>query len=132
MPNIKYMVRSWCNKLRNKDVICLQVIKVNEYHTFNILKFVWDKAKCLYLGYQRGKGGVVLLINPKWVEKIVSNFYSPCHRTIGEIFNINNTFVGIYNIYTSNDYREISLLWDWLVDNLLESNWIFMGDLNMI
>lgn len=63
MPDRKYIVRIWCNKIINKDIIFLQKIKTTGYHAYNTLKFISDKASFLYLGHQTGKGGVAFLIN---------------------------------------------------------------------
>lgn len=132
MPDRKYAIRSWCNKLKSKDIICLQEIKTIGYHAFNTLKFIWDKATCLYSGHQRGKGGVALLINLGWMSYIIEHNFSPSHRAIWVIFNINGVKVGICNIYAPNDYRARESLWDWLAINLPDANWIVLGDFNMV
>lgn len=74
----------------------------------------------------------VMFFNPKFMDNILSHFYSPCYRANWAIFDINNTSVGVKKIYALNDYRERALLWEWLSNNLPNSNWIFMGDFNMI
>ena len=77
IPDRKYVVRSWCNKLKHKNIICLQEIKTMGYHAYNTLKFIWDKATCFFSGHQRGKGGVALLISPCWMSNIIEHDFHP-------------------------------------------------------
>ena len=61
MPDRKYLVRRWCNRLDTKDIICLQEIKVVGFQDHSILKFLWDKAVVFNSNHERGKGGVAIL-----------------------------------------------------------------------
>lgn len=65
MLDRKYLARIWCNKLKDKDFIFLQVIKVVGFQAYYILKFLWDKSVGFHSNHKRGKGEVAILINPK-------------------------------------------------------------------
>ena len=78
MPDRKFLVRRWCNKLKDKDIICLQEIKVVGFQAYSMMKFLWDKAIGFHSNHERGKGGVALLIHPKWESYIDSHGCSEC------------------------------------------------------
>ena len=113
MPNRKYLVRRWCNKLKDKDFICLQEIKVVGFQAYSILKFLWDKSIGFHSNHERGKGGVAILICPKWESFIVSHGCSMCQRVIWVIVKQGESFFSICNMCASNNYRERENLWEW-------------------
>lgn len=55
MGNRKYIVRDWCRKLKGKDIICLQEIKVIGFQAPNTMKFIWNQAMCFVTDHERGK-----------------------------------------------------------------------------
>lgn len=132
MPDRKYLVRRWCNRLDTKDIICLQEIKVVGFQAHSILKFLWDKAVGFHSNHERGKGGVAILVNPKWESHIVEHGYSPCQRIIWVSLKRDEIVYGICNVYASNNYRERAELWDWCCSNLPKIHWVFVGDFNMV
>lgn len=90
-----------------KDVIYLQEVKATIFQASSIMKFIWDQDTCFVFYYEKGKGGVSMLIGPKWSDKITSHGDSPCHRAYSVTFKVLYRLIGIYNIYVANDYREI-------------------------
>ena len=44
MADRKYIVGKWCTKLKDKDIVYLQEIKVVGFQASYINKFLWDKA----------------------------------------------------------------------------------------
>lgn len=70
MSKRKYLVRNWCNQIKDKDIICLQEIKVTGFQASCMVRFVWDKAIGFHSNHKTGKGGVAILVGPKWVDAI--------------------------------------------------------------
>lgn len=102
------------------------------YHAYDTLRFIWDKAICLYTNHGRRKGGTSFLINHVWVDRIIGDGTSPCQRAQWVLFKHVNKCFGICNLYDANEYKNRALFWDWLSSNLPKVNWIFIGDFNMI
>jgi exonuclease III len=78
MGERKYLVRKWCNNLPTKDIACLQEIKAIGFQAVCMSKFLWDKATSFHSEHDKGKGGVVILVGPKWAENILQHGCSPC------------------------------------------------------
>ena len=64
MTDRRYIVRKWCNKLRDKDIVCLQEIKVVDFQASYINKFLWDKAIGFHSKHEKFKGGMAMLMGP--------------------------------------------------------------------
>ena len=60
----RYIIRKWCNKLRDKDIVCLQEIKVVDFQASYINKFLWDKAIGFHSEHEKVKGGMAILMGP--------------------------------------------------------------------
>ena len=71
MADRKYIVRKWCNKLKDKDIVCLQEIKVVSFQSSYINKKLWDEALGFHSEHEKGKGGVTMLVELKWVDSIL-------------------------------------------------------------
>ena len=95
------------------------------------LNFIWKDAIKFYSSHVRGKGGIVVLVNPKWGKLITNNGVSPCQRAIWFTMNINNNQIGIFSIYAPNDTKDRISLWNWL-SALPNIPWFFGGDFNMV
>ena len=132
MPDRKFLVRRWCNKLKDKDIICLQEIKVVGFQAYSMMKFLWDKAIGFHSNHERGKGGVAFLIHPKWESYIDSHGCSECQRVIWVVIKQGESVFGVCNVYASNNYRERSELWEWCCVHLPKIPWVFVGDFNMV
>ena len=65
MPNRKFLVRRWCNKLKDKDIICLKEIKVVRFQAYSMMEFLWDKAIGFHSNHERWKGGIGFAYSPK-------------------------------------------------------------------
>ena len=130
-PDRKYVVKKFISNIRNLDLIMLQEVKAIGFCLESNLNFIWKDAVKIHTNHPQGKGGVVMLLNPKWGLRIKSHGISPCNRAIWLILEINNRQFGICVVYASNDYSERASFWSWL--NLLpDVLWVFGGDFNMI
>lgn len=95
MSDRKYMVRKWCNNLKEKDIICLQEIKVVGFQAYTSMKFIWDRAIGFHSNHLRGRGGTAILVGPRWADKINSNGSSPCHRALWVTFKHKDILIGV-------------------------------------
>ena len=118
MADRKYIVRKWCNKLKDKDIVCLQEIKVVSFQDSCINNFSWDKALGFHSKHEKGKGGVAILVGPKWADSILQHGCSRCQRALWVTFKYEEDIIGVCNIYALNDYRERVVIWDWCSSNL--------------
>ena len=132
MNDRKYIVRKWCNKLRDKDTVCLQETKVFNFQASCINKFLWDKAIGFHSEHEKGKGGMEMLVGPKWADSIVQHGCSRCQRALWVTFKTGEDIIGISNICAPNDYKERIVLGEWCSSNLPKASWIFVGVFNMI
>ena len=73
MTDRKYIVRKWCNKLKDKDIVCLQEIKVVIFQASCINNFFGDKPLGFHSEHEKGKGGVAMLVRPKWADSILQH-----------------------------------------------------------
>ncbi|GLJ49275.1 hypothetical protein SUGI_1041170 [Cryptomeria japonica] len=109
----------------------LQEIKAVDFTLYNNLAYIWKDAVKFHTLHTRGKGGVALLVHPKWSSCIIDHGVSPCNRAVWVTIKYNNNSFGICSVYASNDWKERITLWDW-IDNLPDLPWIVGGDFNMI
>ena len=56
MADRKYIVRKWCNKLKDKDIVCLQEIKLVSFQASCINNFLCDKIQGFILRMRKEKG----------------------------------------------------------------------------
>ena len=82
MADRKYIVRKWCNKLKDKDIVCLQEIRVVGFQASCINKFLWDKALGFHSEHEKGKVEMAMLVGPKWVDSILQHGCSRCQRAL--------------------------------------------------
>ena len=62
MSNRKYLVKKQCDNLKDKDIVCLQEIKIVGFQAYTILKFIWDQSIGFYSNHLRGKGDNAILV----------------------------------------------------------------------
>ena len=109
----------------------MQEVKAIGFMLESNLNFIWKDAIKLFTKHDRGRGGIALLINPKWENYISENGCSPCQRAVWCTFQHDDNIFGICSIYALNDPKERSNLWDWLI-SLPDTPWLCGGDFNMI
>lgn len=102
------------------------------FQAYSMMKFLWDKAIGFHSNHERGKGGVVFLIHPKWESYIDSHGCSECQRVIWVVIKQGESVFGVCNVYASNNYRERSELWEWCCVHLPKIPWVVVGDFNMV
>ena len=103
MTGRKYIVRKWCNKLKDKDIVCLQEIKVVNFQASCINKILWDKAIGFHSEHEKGKSRVAILTRPNWAESILQHGCSRCQRELWVTFKYEEDIKGVCNIYAPND-----------------------------
>jgi hypothetical protein len=130
-PDRKYVVRNFISGMKNLDLIMLQEVKATGFCLESNLNFIWKDAVKFHTNHPHGRGGVVILLSPKWGPRIKCHGISPCNRALWLILEINNRQFGICAIYASNDYSERASFWSWL-SLLPDIPWVFGGDFNMI
>lgn len=86
MSDRKYVVRKWCNSIKEKDIIYLQEIKVVGFQAYTMLRFLWDQAILFHSNHERAKGGTAIMVGPKWADKITANGFYPCQRALWVTF----------------------------------------------
>ena len=96
------------------DLFMMQEIKTIGFTLETNLNFIWQDAIKFYSNHIRGKGGIVVLVNPKWGSLITNNGVSPCQRVVWFIMNVNNNPMGFCFIYAPNDTKDRISLWNWL------------------
>lgn len=89
----------------------MQEIKATGFTLETIFNFIWKDAIKFYSNHTRGRGGISLLVNPKWGKLITTNGVSPCQRVVWFIMNIDNNPIGFFSIYASNDTKERISFW---------------------
>lgn len=109
----------------------LQELKGIDFVLDSNLNFIWKDAFKVLSNHSKGKGGVSLLIIPKWSPYITGKGVSPCNMVVWVTMNINSLSFGIFSIYASSDYKERENFWSWLTSlpNIL---WFVGRDFNMI
>lgn len=109
----------------------LQELKSVGFSLDTTLEFIWRDAIKVYTNHPQRKGGVGLLIAPKWTMYLKDKGTSPYNRVAWVTLDIKGSCFGICSIYASNDYKERTSLWNWL-HSLPNIPWIMVGDFNMI
>ncbi|XP_059076993.1 uncharacterized protein LOC131876187 [Cryptomeria japonica] len=127
----KQIVKRFLDSNKDLDFLMLQELKTINFTLDINLNFIWKDSIKIYSKHLGGKGGVGLLINPRWSNHITNKGCSPCNRAVWASINVDNTLIGVCSIYASNDYKERSALWDWIA-SLPNIPWILGGDFNMI
>lgn len=130
-PNRKYIVRRMLNKHKDLDFVMLQEVKASSFSLDVNLTFVWKDTLRICTKHNKGKGGVVILIYPKWKASILCSEISPCNRAVWVSIKDGDSTFGICTVYAPNDYRERADLWQW-ISSLPDIPWIVGGDFNMI
>ncbi|XP_059067540.1 uncharacterized protein LOC131858343 [Cryptomeria japonica] len=116
---------------KNKPVTKKNEIKSTSFTLETNLNYIWNDAIKFFSNHSRGKGGIAVLVNPKWGPLITNHGVSPCQRVVWFTMNINNTHMGFCSIYAPNDPKKRIALWDWLI-TLPDIPWFFGGDFNMV
>ncbi|XP_059066391.1 uncharacterized protein LOC131857706 [Cryptomeria japonica] len=130
-PDRKYVIKKYLDSHPNLDFLMLQEIKAVDFTLHNNLVFLWKDAVKYHTLHSRGRGGVALLVSPKWSNYITNHGISPCNRAVWVTINHNNNCFGICSVYASNAWNERISLWDWIND-LPDLPWIVGGDFNMV
>lgn len=130
-PDRKFVIKKYIDSQISLDFLMLQEIKAVDFTLYNNLAYIWKDAVKFHTLHTRGKGGVALLVHPKWSSCIIDHGVSPCNRAVWVTIKYNNNSFGICSVYASNDWKERITLWDW-IDNLPDLPWIVGGDFNMI
>ena len=106
MDDSKYIVRKWCNKLKDKNIVFLQEIKVVCFQASCINKFLWYKDLGSHYEHEKGKGEVAMLVGPKWADSILQHGCSRCQMTLWVTLKAREDIIGMCNIYALNDYKD--------------------------
>lgn len=130
-PDRKFIIKDFIKSQTNIDMIMLQEIKSTGFNLESNLNFIWRDAIKFSTNHPQGRGGVAILLSPKWGPKIKIFGFSPCNRAIWLIFNHNDMEFGVCSVYAANDYMERSSFWTWLT-SLPDIPWMFGGDFNMV
>lgn len=130
-PDIKRIVKCFLDSHKDLDFLLLEELKYVNFTLETNLNVIWKDSIKFCSSHLKGRGGVSLLVSPRWANFITANGCSPCNRAIQASVNINNTLLGICNIYGSNNYNERIALWDWIA-SLPDIPWIIGGDFNMV
>ena len=130
-PNCKFIVKSFINRLSIPTCLMLQEIKVTSFALDIVLDHIWKDAFKIVSNHPKGKGGVALLLHPRWSNHIYDSGISSCNRVAWVVLKDNNFSFESCLVYASNNYRERSQLWDWMI-SLPNIPWILGGDFNMI
>ncbi len=78
----KYVVKRVLNSFNYVDLFMMQEIKATGFMLDISLNFIWKDAIKFYSSHIKGKGGIVVLVNPKWGKLITNNDVSPYQRTV--------------------------------------------------
>ena len=118
----RIVIKRLINSFQSIDFFMMQKVKAIGFMLESNLNFIQKDAIKLFTKHDRGRGGI---------NYISKNGCSPCQRDIWCTFQQDDNVFGIFSIYASNDPKERSNLWDWLISlpNIL---WLFRGDFNMI
>ena len=81
-PDRKYVVKRVLDSFNSVDLFMMQEIKATGFMLDINLNFIWRHAIKFYSNHIRGKGGIVVLVNPKWGKLITNNGVSPCQRVV--------------------------------------------------
>lgn len=130
-PNRKQIVKHVFNSFNSVDIFMMQEIKSIGFMLDSSLNFIWKDALKFHSNHSRDKGGIAILVNPKWGSVISCNGISPCQRAVWFTMTINNKSVGFCSIYVPNDTKGRITLWNWL-STLPDIPWYFGGDFNMV
>ena len=130
-PDRKYVVKCLLNSFNLVDIFMMQEVKSVGFTLETNLNYIWPNAIKFYSNHSRGKGGIAVLVNPKWGSFITNNGVSPCQRAVWFIISIDNRPMGFCSIYAPNDAKGRISLWNWLV-TLPDIPWLFGGDFNMV
>lgn len=84
----------------------LQELKSVGFSLDASLDFIWQDAIKIYTNHPKGKGGVGLLLTPKWAMHLKDNETSPYNRVAWATLEMKGSCFGICSIYASNDYKE--------------------------
>ena len=76
-PDRKFVVKNFLNANGNIDLIMLQEIKFVGFMLESNLNFIWKDALKFSTNHPQGRGGVAILLSPKWDPRIKSFGFSP-------------------------------------------------------
>lgn len=113
-PDRKYVVKRFLSMHKEIDCLMLQELKSVGFTLEVGLKSIWRDATPFFTKHPKGKGGVAILLSPKWKSKVLKWGQSPCDRALWVIIKNDNETFGLCSIYASNDYRERGEMWEWM------------------
>ena len=79
-PDRKIIVKNFMDSQAKSDIMMLQEIKTVGFNLDTALNFIYKDSFKIVTNHTKGKGGVALLVNPKWTHFITNFGISPCNR----------------------------------------------------
>ena len=76
----KVIVKNFMDSHAKTNILMLQEIKMVGFNLDTALNFIYKDSFKIVTNHTKGKGGVALLINPKWAQSITNFRISPCNR----------------------------------------------------
>lgn len=115
-PDRKFVIKRVLNSFDNIDLVMLQEVKATGFNLETNFNFIWKDSIKFHFNHCRDKGGITILVNPKWGSFISDNSISPCNMAVWFIMNINNNFFGFCSIYAPSEVKSRISLWNWLAN----------------
>ena len=79
-PDRKFIVKSFINRLSIPNFLMLQEIKATGFALDITLDHICKDVVKIVSNHPKGKGGVALLLHPRWSNHIYDSGISPCNR----------------------------------------------------